>query len=71
MVGDAEAVAAKILAEHAALGGFSRKTILLDNRALTHRQIMRAIELLGTKVSPLVNKALGSAADEAASVITS
>jgi probable LLM family oxidoreductase len=63
MVGDAEAVAAKILAEHAALGGFSRKTILLDNRALSHRQIMRAIELLGTKVAPIVNKALGSTTD--------
>ncbi len=61
MVGDAEAVAAKIIAEHATLGGYSRKTILLDNRALSHGQIMRAIELLGTHVAPLVKKELGSA----------
>jgi probable LLM family oxidoreductase len=54
MVGDPETVAAKILAEHAVLGGFSRLTLLLDNRVLTHRQIMHAIELLGTRVAPLV-----------------
>lgn len=58
MVGDSEAVAAKILAEHASLGGFSRMSILLDNRRLTHRQILRAIELLGTRVAPLVRKGL-------------
>ena len=51
-VGDAEAVAAKILAEDEALGGIARKTILIDNRVLTHRQIMHAIELLGTRVAP-------------------
>jgi len=56
-VGDAGAVAAKIIAEHEALGGISRKTILLDNRVLTHHQLMRAIELLGTKVAPLVRQA--------------
>ena len=49
-------MASKILAEHESLGGFSRKTILLDNRVLTHRQIMRAIELLGTGVAPVVRK---------------
>jgi hypothetical protein len=32
-------------------------TVLLDNRVLTHRQIMRAIELLGTVVAPIVRKA--------------
>jgi hypothetical protein len=29
-----------------------------DNRRLTHRQIMRAIELLGTEVAPRVRSAL-------------
>jgi alkanesulfonate monooxygenase SsuD/methylene tetrahydromethanopterin reductase-like flavin-dependent oxidoreductase (luciferase family) len=58
MVGDAEAVAAKILAAHEALGSFSRLTVLIDNRILTHRQIMRAIELLGTRVAPIVAKEL-------------
>jgi probable LLM family oxidoreductase len=60
MVGDADAVAEKIIAEHRALGGFSRLTILIDNRMLTHRQIMRAIELLGTRVAPTVRKQLDS-----------
>lgn len=58
MVGDAQSVAAKILAEHALLGGFSRMSVLLDNRLLTHRQILRAIEILGTQVAPLVRKGL-------------
>ena len=58
MVGDPEAVAEKIVAENKTFGGISRMTILLDNRALTHRQIMHAIELLGTKVAPLVRRAV-------------
>ena len=60
MVGDPEAIAAKIIAEHAALGGYDRKTILLDNRVLTHTQIMHAIELLGTRVAPLVRQGVGA-----------
>lgn len=60
MVGDAGAGAEKILSEHASLGGFSRMTILIDNRMLSHRQIMRAIELLGTRVSPIVKKELAA-----------
>jgi hypothetical protein len=36
-------------------------TILLDNRVLSHREIMRAIELLGTRVAPLVKKELAAA----------
>lgn len=57
-VGDPETVAEKIIAEHKVLGGFSRLTLLLDNRVLTHAQIMRAIELLGTRVAPIVRKAV-------------
>jgi probable LLM family oxidoreductase len=61
LVGDADTVTEKILAEHAALGGFSRMTVLIDNRLLTHAQIMHAIELLGTRVAPAVRKELGQA----------
>lgn len=64
LVGDPETVAEKILAENAILGGLSRLTVLLDNRALTHAQIMRAIELLGTRVAPLVRAALGQPAGQ-------
>jgi probable LLM family oxidoreductase len=55
-VGDATAVADKILRENEWLGGIDRLTILLDNRVLTHRQLMRAIEVLGTQVAPLVRR---------------
>ncbi|MSU51100.1 MAG: LLM class flavin-dependent oxidoreductase [Opitutus sp.] len=65
MVGDAEAVATKILSAHAALGGFSRISILIDNRVLTHHEIMRAIELLGTRVAPLVKAKLAPASTPA------
>jgi len=56
MVGDPETVAKKILAEHESLGGLTRLTVLLDNRSLQHAQIQRAIELLGTEVSPMVRR---------------
>jgi probable LLM family oxidoreductase len=56
LVGDAGAVTEKMIAEFEALGGFSRLTVLLDNRILTHAQIMRAIELLGVSVAPVVRK---------------
>lgn len=59
LVGDAEQAAEKILEENKALGGIDRLTVLIDNRVLTHAQIMRAIELLGTKVAPLVRQANG------------
>lgn len=62
LVGGPQAVADKIIAEHAMLGGFSRLTILLDNRVLSHAQIMRAIELLGTQVAPLVRQAVATPA---------
>jgi len=56
LVSGAEAAAEKILQEHAALGGISRLTVLLDNSQLTHAQIMHAIEVLGTRVAPVVRK---------------
>lgn len=56
LVDGPEAAAEKILREHEALGGFSRLTVLIDNSLLTHAQIMRAIELLGTQVAPVVRR---------------
>jgi alkanesulfonate monooxygenase SsuD/methylene tetrahydromethanopterin reductase-like flavin-dependent oxidoreductase (luciferase family) len=61
-VGDPQAVADKIIAQHASLGGISRHSILIDNRVLTHAQIMRAIELLGTVVAPIVRQATAAEA---------
>lgn len=62
LVGDADAAVEKILQEHEWLGGISRFSVLLDNRVLTHGQIMRAIELLGTRVAPIVRKEVPSVA---------
>jgi len=47
--------------ENEALGGISRMTILLSGGAMPHRQVMRAIELLGTRVAPIVRKELAGA----------
>ncbi len=62
LIGDPETVAEKILYENRALGGISRISILLTPGTLPHRKVMHAIELLGTRVSPMVQKELvGSA----------
>lgn len=63
LVGDAEAVAEKILYQNDVLGGVSRMTLLLTAGTLPHRKVMRAIELLGTRVKPMVNEALDKNTD--------
>src|SRR5882757_1437084 len=58
-VGDAEAVAEKILRENEVLGGISRISLLMTSASLPHDKVMRSIELLGTRVAPMVKKELG------------
>ena len=60
IVGDPEMVAEKILRIHESLGGISRLTFQMSVANLPHAKLMRAIELLGTRVAPLVRKALAS-----------
>ena len=60
IVGDPEAVAEKILHMNESLGGLSRLTFQMSVAALPHPKLLRAIELLGTRVAPLVRKALGA-----------
>lgn len=55
VIGDPERVADKILRHSKALGGISRFTFQMDAGGLTHIQMMKAIELIGEKVIPLVN----------------
>jgi probable LLM family oxidoreductase len=55
-VGGPEQVAEKILRHSEALGGISRFTFQMDNAGLTHTQLMNSIELIGTKVIPLIKK---------------
>ncbi|HEY4061188.1 MAG TPA: LLM class flavin-dependent oxidoreductase [Puia sp.] len=58
LVGGPEEVAEKILRHSKALGGITRLTFQMDSAAVSHEQLMRSIELIGTKVAPLVKKEL-------------
>ena len=51
------------------LGGISRLTFQMSVAALPHAKMLRAIELLGTRVAPLVRTALASET-AAASLLT-
>ncbi|MBK7408920.1 MAG: LLM class flavin-dependent oxidoreductase [Saprospirales bacterium] len=55
LVADPEEVAAKILQHSEALGGISRFTFQMDV-GIPHEKLMRAIELIGSKVSAIVNR---------------
>ncbi len=61
LIGDAETVAAKILAVSESLGGLARISIQMTNLLLPHAKMLHAIELLGTRVAPLVREALAPA----------
>ena len=54
IVGSPERAAEKILRHSEALGGVDRFTFQMDNAGLTHKQLMSAIELIGTKLIPLI-----------------
>lgn len=54
LVGNPEEVAEKILRHSESLGGLSRLSFQMDNANLTHAQLLKAIEIIGTKVKPLV-----------------
>ena len=69
IVGDPETVAEKILRLNESLGGISRLTFQMSVASLPHAKMMRAIELLGTRVAPLVRTALASET-AAASLLT-
>jgi probable LLM family oxidoreductase len=56
LVSNAEGVAEKILHVSEALGGISRLTFQMSIASLPHEKRMHAIELLGTKVAPLVRQ---------------
>jgi len=56
LVGGPGEVAEKVLRHAEALGGISRLTFQMDSAELPHEKLMRAIELIGEKVKPLINK---------------
>ena len=55
LVGSPDEVAAKILRHSEALGGVSRVSFQMDTAFLPHAKQMRAIELLGAQVKPLLS----------------
>ncbi|MDB5283867.1 MAG: class flavin-dependent oxidoreductase [Bacteroidota bacterium] len=56
IIGSPEEVAKKILHHSEVLGGISRVTFQMDAATLPHEQLMKSIELIGTRVAPLVNR---------------
>ncbi len=56
LVGAPEEVAERILRHSEALGGISRVTFQMDNAGLSHQKLLHAIELLGSRVAPLLRQ---------------
>lgn len=54
IVGNPEEVAEKIIRHSEALGGISRLTFQMDNAHLPQEKLLKSIELIGTRVAPLV-----------------
>jgi probable LLM family oxidoreductase len=61
LIGDVDTVAKKILYVNEALGGVTRITFQMGVSTLPHQKMLRAIELLGTGVAPVVRKQLTAA----------
>jgi probable LLM family oxidoreductase len=60
LIGDAETVIEKVLYTNEALGGLARLDFQMTVATLPHAKMMKAIEILGTKVAPAVRKELGA-----------
>jgi hypothetical protein len=60
LIGDAETVTEKILYVNEVLGGLSRITFQMGVSTLPHEKMLRAIEILGTRVAPIVRKELAA-----------
>jgi probable LLM family oxidoreductase len=61
LIGGANEVAEKVLSVNEVLGGISRLNFQMTVAAISHSKMMRAIEILGTRVAPIVRKALSAA----------
>nr|WP_315250770.1 LLM class flavin-dependent oxidoreductase [uncultured Flavobacterium sp.] len=55
LVGEPAEIADKIVRFSEDLGGVSRFTFQMDNAGLTHSQLMDSIDLIGSKVIPMIN----------------
>ena len=55
MIGSPNEISEKILRHSEALGGISRFTFQMDNAELSHKQLLKSIELIGNKIKPIIN----------------
>src|SRR6266571_2775212 len=62
LVGTPDEVAAKILRHSQALGGISRITFMMNGASLPHRKLMSAIDLIASRVAPVLRQELASSA---------
>jgi len=58
LIGEPDEVTEKIIRHSEALGGISRITFQMNASSLPHAKLMRAIELLGTRVAPVLHQEL-------------
>ena len=58
LIGDPDEVVEKITRHSEALGGISRITFQMNVASLPHAKLMRAIELVGTRVAPALREGL-------------
>jgi probable LLM family oxidoreductase len=56
LIGDPDTVAEKIVQTNQTLGGVSRLTFQMSSASQEHEAMKRSIELLGTRVAPLIRK---------------
>ena len=59
IIGDPDEVVKKIVRHSKALGGISRITFQMNAASLSHVKLMRATELLGTRVAPTLREEIG------------
>jgi len=62
LIGDAKTVSEKILHVNEVLGGISRLTFQMGVSTLPHPKMLRAIEILGTRVAPFVRNEVAASA---------
>jgi len=56
LVGTPEEIAEKILRHSEALGGISRLSFQMDSAEVPHEKLMQSIELIGTRIKPLLRE---------------
>jgi alkanesulfonate monooxygenase SsuD/methylene tetrahydromethanopterin reductase-like flavin-dependent oxidoreductase (luciferase family) len=59
LIGNPDEVVEKIIRHSKALGGISRITFMMNPASLPHMKLMRAIELIATRIAPALREELG------------